>query len=181
MYSSAGFTPQPPTIETARLRLRPHRKSDYAECCKLWSDPIVARHTTGRPQTPEEVWSRLLRYVGHWAVFGYGYWVIEDKSTGAFIGEIGFADYKREIDPPLDAPEAGWALATQASGLGYATEALQAIIAWGDAHLDHKRTVCIIKPENEPSVRVAKKCGYAEVSTALYKDVPVLVYERRRP
>jgi RimJ/RimL family protein N-acetyltransferase len=181
MSSPAIFSAQVPTLESARLRLRPHRKSDFAECCKLWGDPTVARFTTGRPQTQEEVWSRLLRYVGHWIVVGYGYWVIEDKTNGAFLGEIGFADFQREIDPPLSAPEAGWALAPQASGMGYATEALHAILGWSDEHLDDGRTVCIIRPDNEASIRVAKKCGYVETSSLIYKETPVLLFERKRP
>ena len=40
---------------------------------------------------------------------GFGYWVAEEKATGAFLGEIGFADYQRDLEPRLDGvPEAGW-------------------------------------------------------------------------
>jgi RimJ/RimL family protein N-acetyltransferase len=54
---------------------------------------------------------RLLRYVGHWAVLGFGYWVVEEKASGEFVGETGFADYRREMKPSLDgAPEIGWVL-----------------------------------------------------------------------
>jgi len=77
----------------------------------MWGDPEVTRYIGGRPFTAEEVWSRLLRYIGHWQWIGFGTWVAEERATGAFVGEIGFCDYRREIDPPLDLPEAGWALA----------------------------------------------------------------------
>jgi len=77
----------------------------------------------------------LLRYAGHWALLGYGYWVAEEKSTGAFVGELGFADYKRDLQPALpEVPEAGWVLMPWAHGKGYATEAVRAIALWGDAH-----------------------------------------------
>ena len=32
---------------------------------------------------------------------GFGYWVAEEKETGNFVGEIGFADYKRDIESLL--------------------------------------------------------------------------------
>ena len=55
------------------------------------------------------------------------------------------------------------------------------MIALSDQHLDQERTVCIIRPDNEASIRVAKKCGYVEVSTLIYKETPVLLFERKRP
>ena len=43
---------------------------------------------------------------------GFGFWALEEKATGAFAGEMGFAEFKREIDPPiLGTPEIGWVLA----------------------------------------------------------------------
>ena len=141
----------------------------------------MIRHTTGRPFTPEEVWSRLLRYAGHWSLLRYGYWVAEDKANSAFIGEVGFADYKREIDPPLAAPEGGWVLLPHTHGKGYASEAIAAILQWGDSHLNSDRTVCIISPENAASIKVAEKCGYHRVTTVQYKQTPVVLFERMRP
>ncbi len=103
----------------------------------------------------------MLRYVGHWALLGYGFWAIEEKASGAYIGDAGIADFKREIDSPLNGcPEVGWALTPPARGKGYATEAMQAITAWGDARFKGATTVCIIDPENQPSIRVAEKSGY---------------------
>ena len=123
-----------PTLSTARLRLRPHRPDDFDACAALWADPRVTQHIQGRPQTREEVWARLLRYAGHWAWLGFGYWAVEEG--GRTIGELGFADFKRALEPSLDgAPEPGWALSPAVWGQGYATEALTAALAWADANL----------------------------------------------
>ena len=108
----------------------------------MWADPVVTRHIGGRPFTREEVWARLLRYRGHWAHLGYGFWLIEDKASGEFLGETGFAEFQRAILPPIEGtPEIGWVLATRAHGLGYATEAVRAAVAWGDKHFQGARTV----------------------------------------
>ena len=175
--------PSVPILETERLRLRGHRGDDLIYCAALWADPVVVRHTVGKPLTEEESWRRLLTYVGHWAVAGFGYWVVEEKSSGKFVGEVGFADYKRDVELSIKGvPEIGWVMASEAHGKGYATEAVRAIVAWGDAHFASAsgitRTACIIAPENTASIRVAEKCGYREIARTSYKLHPVLMFAR---
>jgi RimJ/RimL family protein N-acetyltransferase len=168
-----------PEIETARLRLRGHRAGDFTASAAMWGDAEVTRFIGGRPFTGEEVWSRLLRYIGHWEWVGYGTWVVEEKATGAFVGEIGFCDYRREIEPPLDVPEVGWVLARAMQRKGYGTEAIRAALVWGEAHLPlAPRTTCIIDPANGPSLRTAEKCGFREQRRAMYKGVELVVLGR---
>lgn len=168
-----------PVLETERLVLRGHRVDDLADCLALWSDPEVTRFIGGRPSSQEEVWSRLVRYVGHWALLGFGYWLVAEKESGRFMGEVGFADFRRVIEPSLDGiPEIGWVIGPQGHGRGYATEAARAAIAWGDRHFGSVRTACIIAPENGPSIRVAEKCGYREFRRTTYKDNPTIMFMR---
>ena len=168
-----------PILESERLKLRGHRLTDFAACAAMWADPIVTRYIGGKPFSQEEAWARLLRYVGHWALLGFGYWAIEEKATGEFVGELGFADFKRDIKPSLqDTPELGWALAARVHGKGYATEAVRAAITWGDAHFGRVRTACIIHPENLASIRVAEKSGYREFQRATYKSHETILFER---
>src|SRR5580765_4655318 len=168
-----------PVIETARLRLRAHCPGDFAACAAMWALPEVVRYIGGKPFTIEEVWARVLRYAGHWQWMGFGFWALEEKSTGAFAGDLGFAEFKREIEPPIQGiPEIGWVLAPHAQGKGYATEAVRAVVAWGDQHFDRARTVCLIHPENLPSLRVAEKCGYKEFQRTAYKGQPTIILER---
>ena len=78
----------------------------------MWADAGVTRFISGRPFTREECWARLLRYAGLWPTLGFGYWAIEDKAEGRFLGEAGFADFKRDMTPSIEGlPEAGWVLA----------------------------------------------------------------------
>jgi RimJ/RimL family protein N-acetyltransferase len=109
----------------------------------------------------------------------FGYWVAEEKETGKLVGEIGFADYKRDLEPSLKSvPEIGWVLASHAHGRGYATEAVRAAVAWGDSHFSSARTFCIIAPENAASIRIAMKCGYRELKATSYKGQPTLIFVR---
>jgi RimJ/RimL family protein N-acetyltransferase len=166
-----------PVLETERLKLRGHRMDDFPACAAMWADPVVTRHF-GHSFSEEESWTRFLRYFGHWSVLGFGSWLVEERATGNFVGEVGFANYRRAIEPPLDAPEIGWALAARFHGKGYATEAVRAAIARGEEHFGPARTTCIISPENLPSIRVAEKCGYQESLRTTYKGQPVIVFVR---
>jgi RimJ/RimL family protein N-acetyltransferase len=169
-----------PALDTERLTLEGHVLADLAESAAMWGDPVVTRHIGGRPSTEEEVWARLLRYVGHWAALGYGYWAVREKRTGRFVGEVGLADFHRDLTPPLDAPEAGWVLAPWAHGQGFATEALGAVLAWAarDPRLA-PRQVCLIAPENVASVRVAARHGFVEYARTTYHGEATLLLERR--
>ena len=179
MLQASQFLVEVPVLETERLRLRRHRLEDYTDSSRMWADPLVTRFIRQTPFTPEETWSRLLRYVGHWALLGFGYWAIEEKQTGTFSGEVGFADYRRDITPSLAGiPEIGWVLAPHAHGRGFATEAVRAAVQWGDSRFSQKKTACIIAPENIPSIRVARKCGYRELQRTMYHGEPTLMYVR---
>ena len=168
-----------PVVETARLRLRGHRLEDFDDCAVLWSDPIVTRFIGGKPSTRDESWMRLLRNVGHWSLLGFGYWLVEERASNQFVGEIGFSELKREIEPSFEGiPEAGWVLAPCAHGKGFATEAVSAILAWGDGRFAGGPTVCIINPDNAASIRVAAKCGYREFVRTTYKGAPIIQYRR---
>jgi RimJ/RimL family protein N-acetyltransferase len=171
-----------PVLETARLRLRPHRPGDFDFSAVLWADPVVTRYIGGRALTREEVWGRLLRYDGHWAMLNFGYWALEDKHSGTFLGELGFADLQREIEPRLDGmAEIGWVLAPEHQGKGYATEAVRAVIGWGDAHLTTRRMVALIHPENAASLRVAEKFGFRELCRTSYHGEPTIQFVREIP
>jgi len=169
-------------IETERCRMRPHRIEDFTDCAAMWADPVVTRYIGGKPLTGEETWTRLLRYIGHWAALGFGYWAVEEKTTGRYIGEAGFADYKRDISPRLDGmPEIGWIFATRAHGKGYATETVKAAVAWGDSHFGQTQTACLIDPENLASIHVAEKCGYQQWRRTMFKNHPVILFTRDQP
>ncbi len=148
----------------------------------MWGDPDVVRHIGGVTQPRDRVWLKLLGYIGHWHALGYGYWVARERGTERFVGEVGLADFRRDLAPSFDgAPEAGWALASWAHGRGFATEAMRAVLAWGDEHLGVARTVCLIDAGHAASVRVAEKLGFRPWAETTMQGAPVRLFERPRP
>ncbi|UGX85548.1 GNAT family N-acetyltransferase [Phyllobacterium meliloti] len=169
-----------PVVETERLILREHRLGDFEALHTVWTHPSVYEFITGKPSTRELSWGRLLKYAGLWALNGYGFWAVEEKATGRYIGDLGFANFLRDIEPPFgDTPEMGWVLAPDIHGKGYASEALAAAAAWGDGFFKQDYARCIISPENTASVRVAEKTGFKRIDEIQYTGEKVLLLERK--
>ena len=168
-----------PELHTERLSLRPPMLNDFEDSAAMWGDQAIVRHIGGRPFTREDSWLRLLRHVGHWQLFGFGFWVVRERKGGAFVGEVGLGDFRRETIPRFHGdPEIGWVLAQSAHGKGYATEAAQSALEWMRVQHRTPRVVCMIEPENVASARVAAKCGFHEFARTTYKNSGVLLLEK---
>ena len=168
-----------PLIDTGRLRLRPHRASDHGAAIDLWQRPEVYRFIGGSPLSAQEVWLRLLRYSGLWDVLGYGYWAVELRASGDYIGQLGFADFRRGL-VGFDGryPEAGWVIHPNHAGHGFASEGMVAACAWLDAQRAHPRSFCLIDAANGASLRVAGKLGYRHALDTDFGDARTGVFFR---
>ncbi len=169
----------PPILETARLRLRWPRPDDLLAYVDLWADSTIVAWISGEPRSRQDCWVRLLRNIGHWHALGFGFWMIEDRASGALIGEAGLMEFERMLDPPPPpVPECGWLLASSAHGRGLGTEAVLAALAWMERERGSGAAFCMISPDNEPSLRVAEKAGFAEASEASYGRRAVTILRR---
>lgn len=168
-----------PVLETERLRLRPYGLSDFDDYAQMWADPDVVRFIGGKPFDREASWSRFVRQQGMWQLMGFGFFAIEEKATGNFLGEGGFHEVYRNITPSIEGTlEAGWGLNSAGQGWGYATEAMTAAIGWAETAFAGRKMTAIIDPDNLPSLHVAKKLGFAEAARTTYFDKPIVVFER---
>ncbi|MEO8757241.1 MAG: GNAT family N-acetyltransferase [Devosia sp.] len=170
-----------PTLETARLRLRPYRLEDFDAYAAMWADPAVVRFIGGVPFTREASWPRFLRQSGLWLFLGFGSFIIEHKATGVVAGECGFHDLRRAIEPSIEGTmEAGWILAAPMQGQGIAEEAMRAAIGWASTHGTGDRLTCLIDQDHAASQRVAAKLGFVEYARTTYTGKPVILLERPR-
>ena len=168
-----------PLIETARLRLREIRESDLPFQAEMLRDEEVMRYLGGHLHRREETWRRMMAARGAWEMFGYGYWTVERRSDSAYLGTVGFADYKREMAPSIEGlPEMGWIFAPHVQGKGYASEAVAAGLDWADEALGRRELVAIISHANAASIRLAEKSGFSIREEALYNGDPILLFRR---
>ena len=168
-----------PVLETERLILRPFRAEDVDAQAAMMGDGEVMRYLGGHPLSREDAWRKLLCGGAMWSLFGWGYWAVTRRSDGVMIGQLGFADFKRDMKPSIEGlPEMGWLFAREAGGQGYATEGGRAALRWIDAARGRPEVVAIIDTDNAASIRVAEKLGFNEKGLATYRDEPLFLFRR---
>lgn len=166
-------------IETSRLILRLHTQKDFEFSHALWSHPQVYQYISGKASSVQQSWGRLFNYRGYWELKGYGYLLIEEKSSGVPIGEIGLADFKRDMVPPIHDPyEAGWVIHPDLHGKGFAREALKALIEWNEKRVGEQVLWCMIDPLNLASLKLAEGFGFVFDQKARYLDSTVHLFKR---
>lgn len=169
-----------PVIETERLRLRAPVIGDFDSYAKMWADARVTAFIGGKPRTRNESWTRFIGMHGLWALCGYGYWLFADRQSNALVGVGGLASFERGL-PEIDGvPEAGWAIAPDAWGKGLATEAMAAVLEWGDAVLQAPIVRCIIDPGHAASEKVAGRLGFVQIGKGDLDEHCVNIYGRLR-
>lgn len=167
-----------PVLTTERLLLRPHRLDDFERLFEMWSHPVVVTHFGGKPFNREDSWNRLLRYVGHWQLLGYGMWAVTLPGEDVHLGDVGFLQAERTGVEAFGCPEAAWSFHPEAQGQGYASEAVAGALDWADTRFD--RTVAMINPSNAASIAVARRSGFGIYGEAAYMGHPVGLWQRIR-
>lgn len=146
-----------PVIETERLWLRPWSGADVAPNTAMLSDPGTARFITidGKPVTEELIgWRNAAVMAGHWVLHGIGMFVVEEKSSGSFVGRVG-----PWFPPGWPGFEIGWGIAREFRRKGYAVEATRAAVEWMFSNFEIDSVIHCIDRENLASQAVARRLG----------------------
>ena len=144
-------------LRTSRLKLRPPETADAESIFGRYAgDPEVTKYLAWpRHQTIEDTLGFVRFSEAHWAAHGCGPLLVFDGA--GLVGSTGL-----QFDSPGRAVT-GYVLARASWGLGYATEALRAMIesarARGFRELD-----AFCHEQHRASVRVLEKCGFERIA-----------------
>lgn len=141
-----------PTLETPRLRLRAPMLEDFEHWAEFYASPRSTFES--RPLTRDEAWRTWAADAGLWVLRGYGPFGVEDRATGAYLGEVGI--YQQANFP---GPELGWFVVSEAEGKGIAHEAAVAVKGWIAARFDWAFITSIIDPDNARSIALGLRLG----------------------
>jgi aminoglycoside 6'-N-acetyltransferase len=145
-------------ILTDRLRLRRSVPSDAEAISAYRSDPEVRRYQGWERTDPEHVREEIERMDGR-AVGDPGGWVqfsLEERIGGRLVGDVGLSPAD---DAPADVIKIGYTVSPAAQGLGYATEAVGALVGYAFDRLGASTVRAYASEENVASIRVAEKVG----------------------
>jgi RimJ/RimL family protein N-acetyltransferase len=141
-----------PTLTTPRLILRAPRLEDFVHHADHgatgvgWSD--------GTPANRPAAWRVWASDAALWMLRGFGPFGVEDRLTGAYLGQVGI--FQAEGYP---GPELGWFTVPAARRQGIAREAAQAVLGWLRAHFEWSDIVSITDPDNTASQQLARALG----------------------
>ena len=168
-------------IETPRLILRkidPER--DFDEWAYAMADENTVRYLGVKPMSRAEAWRSMAMAIGHWEIRGYGFFSLEHKITGEWIGRVG--PWNPEGWP---APKIGWTISPRHLRKGYALEAAEASLEFAFNTLGWPHVIHVILQGNEPSIALARKLGSSLIRTQSglpgVTEETVLIYGQQNP
>ena len=172
--------PQP--IETERLLLRRSRPEDAATISAYRSDPNVNRQQGWDRTDLEGVLADIVEMSGR-SPGEPGGWVqftVEERGGGRIVGDVGLS----VADGEPGVIKVGYTIDPAFQGLGYATEAIRALVEYAFEKLGAEVVRAHASAENAPSIRVAEKVGMRLVERFEHREGDEVWYgvryERRR-
>ncbi len=142
-----------PQLATARLLLRPIRRTDFDAWAALMADAQTTQFLGGT-QPRAVAWRGFMSLAGAWYLDGFAMFSVIEKASGRWIGRVG--PWWPDGWP---GSEIGWAISRDCWGHGYATEAAIATIDWAFTALGWTEIIHSISPDNVMSQAVAGKLG----------------------
>jgi RimJ/RimL family protein N-acetyltransferase len=146
-----------PTLETARLILRPPSQDDFDGYVAMGSDENTMRYLGG-VKAPDAVWRHMATLAGSWSLLGYSMFSVIEKASGQWIGRLGpWQPGGAQGNWP--GTEVGWGLRASATGKGFAQEGATAAIDWAFQTLGWDNVIHCIDKDNAPSIALALRLG----------------------
>lgn len=146
------------TLATERMRLRPWTEDDYAPFWTMSSDPRVYEFLPPfADRNACDVFADRLR--GDFERRGWGFWVLEHKESGGFMGIAGMHEPGPEFGVGRPCVEIGWRLNPAFWGKGFATEAARAVMRFAFTELRLDELVSFTAVANTRSFGVMERLG----------------------
>ena len=170
-----------PVLTTERLELWHPAKEDLAELYAMNTHPETRRYF-GEAEPLHAQFQRLARNAGSWFLYGYGAFTVRLKGAREIVGNCGIFHSFRGLGEDFDdKPEFGWIIRHDLTGQGLATESAQAALAWFEREHGRREIVCMIAPENEPSLRLAGRFGFRPLRDTVLPDGAAITLFSRPP
>ncbi len=148
-----------PVLHTPRLVIRPVRPDDVDPLFERRNDPRVAElqaWVTPYPrERAEEVITEVLALEGQPVDGQWFMATVVEAATDDVVGDLVLHPTNE-----LRTAEVGYSLSTRHWGKGYATEALEAFVAWILEALPVTRVAGMLHPDNRASAMVLERTGF---------------------
>lgn len=163
-------------LETERLILREMNLDDLDNLFKVLSDPETMKfYPKPCDRSTTRIW--IERNMQRYNQQGFGLWGLILKESGELIGDCGLV---RQTMDDVAEVEIGYHVRRDLWRKGLATEAVQACLDYGFKQLGCHKLICLIRPANIASRRVAEKNGMRLIKEIQWYNQPTSVYAIER-
>ncbi|HEY7722981.1 MAG TPA: GNAT family N-acetyltransferase [Pedococcus sp.] len=148
---------------TDRLVLRRPRRGDLDFVLALHADPRLYTHAphARRDDAANAAFAEAVDR--HWDDLGFGYWLVEDRSTGERVGMAGV----RRVEDHLNLY---YRFVLEAHGHGYAREVAREAVVLATEWLPDLPVRAVVRPDHAASLRVADAAGLFRAGTVRHPD-----------
>lgn len=161
-------------IQTKRLIIREFTENDLDVFASLVAHPEVMRFSLAGPLSREKAKEYLQkRILDHYAKYGFGLWALIRLEGRQFLG---FAGLIQQTVDKEEIVELGYRLDPEWWGMGFATEAGEAICRYAFEQLKLNRLISVIEPKNVQSLRVAERLGMRLWKETLFHGLKASIY-----
>jgi [ribosomal protein S5]-alanine N-acetyltransferase len=163
-------------LTTPRLEFRYFVPPDLDRLYEaIYRHPEVARELSPTGSLSLQQTAALLeRRIQHWYTHGFGAWALIHKQDQQLIGHCGLHNLTDISEQPE--VELTYALSPAYWQQGLATEAAQAVLAWGFETLEFTQIAAVTGPRNLTSQRVLQKLGMQYERNISYSGTEVRYY-----
>jgi len=145
-------------LETERLILRRIDEGDAVLQDQVLNTPTVMEHLGGVKEL-HEIEAKHAKSMAFFAREGFGFMMLVEKATGDLVGHAGMKRVDNENAPNLGDYEVGWLVRENRWRMGYAHEAMRAVIDWAFNSIDVPHLVALTSEGNIGSWRLMEKLG----------------------
>ncbi|QFT94794.1 hypothetical protein FIU86_18225 [Roseovarius sp. THAF9] len=141
-----------PVLQTEDLILRGYDETDFEAFAAFGTSDRAS--FVGGPHTRWDSWRAFMAAIGHWALRGYGMWMIEHRESRVIAGRVGMI-----LNDGWDEPELGWHIYDGFEGKGYAYQAALAAREHAARYFGLDGVISYIDATNARSIRLADRLG----------------------
>jgi len=147
-------------IETKRLLIRPYIIEDTVEAYSLFNDTdVMAFIPYGIDKSLQDTQDRINKYIAHFNTYGFGKYVLIDKSNNELVGDCGICRIEnKEIN------ELGYRIKKKYWNLGFATETAKGLLEYAFKTLKFNEIHAIVEKQNQKSIYILeRKLGFENI------------------
>ncbi len=150
-------------METKRCILREITVEDVPRLYEIYGEESVAKYVEKLYNDIDEELAYTRDYIRKvYGFYGYGIWIVEEKSTGRIIGRAGV-----EMAENANQLEMGFLIEKSYQRKGFAYEVCTAILKYAYDVLQERKVVCLVREENGASRALCEKLGF------VYEDMKI--------